>query len=58
MDDDIGNVYDLMLVVGGAGDVGELEELFNDGKYGHDGFAKMKFFILYHVLALEDFMCH
>ena len=58
MDDDIGSVDGLIMGVGGAVDVGELEDFFDDGKYRHDGFALMIIGILDHVLALKEFMWH
>ena len=58
MDDAIGNVYGLMLVVGGSGDFGKLEESLDDRKYGRDWFTRMITCFLDNILALEEFMWH
>ena len=58
MDDDIGNVYGLMLVVGGSGDLGKLEDSLDNRKYGRDRFTRMITCFLDNILALEEFMWH
>ena len=56
MDDYICYVDGLMLGVGCVGDIVKLEEFFDNGKYGRDGFAQMINGLIYHVIALEEFV--
>ena len=56
MDDEIFYVDVLMLGVGGADDVGELEEFSDERKDGLNGFMWMINCLLYPVLALEEFV--
>ena len=56
MNDHICNVHDLVLSVGGSGDVGKPEKFFDGGKYGRDQVLRMVRHLLEDFIALEEFM--
>ena len=56
MNDHIYNIHDLVLSVGGSGEVGKPEKFFDGRKYGRDQVLSMVRHLLEDFIALEEFM--
>ena len=55
VNDHLCNFHGLVLRVGGSGDVGELEEFFDGGKYSPDWALRMVCRLLDNVIAFKEF---